>query len=109
MFAGEARSRSEHPFDAGGDGVARATHFGEADQFTGQEFERSARPPGGWLGTACSLPNSFRFAPDRGSSLSAQADRYGVADVRANLPRSLRLHHRRRVQPKGYYAISGGS
>jgi hypothetical protein len=25
--------------------------FGEADQFTGQEFERPARPPGGWLGT----------------------------------------------------------
>ena len=25
--------------------------FGEADQFTGQEFQRPARPPGGWLGT----------------------------------------------------------
>jgi hypothetical protein len=53
--------------------------FGEADQFTGQEFERPARPPVGWLeqavatSSACSLPDSFRFAPGRGSSLSAAA------------------------------------
>ncbi len=32
------------------DGFARdAGMFGGADQFTGQEFERRARPPGGWL------------------------------------------------------------
>ena len=61
------------------DGFPRDTGmFGEADQFTGQEFERPARPPGGWLGTGGRDQQRLLLAGQlslccrpRGSSLSA--------------------------------------